>query len=428
MTRRAAHALVASALLAAIAPSRAAAGDLVLGFGTNVLYDDNVYGLSSDEVDDFSLQFVPKVRYTERAGRATFDIRYDPVYEYFFDEEVLRGWGHSARAEAEWTPSPTTRVTFEDDLARYQNARLLTTADANGTPIEAGARDPLLRNVARIGVVHDVSAISRISLSADVGIWDFAESSRFDQQSYGGQLALTRLLREGLRFGASAGVSHAVFDDAPGRASADATYYSVAAVLEWQASDRLSFDASVGPAYVDQRKETVRPPTGTIPIAPVPEIDPGSSWTVFASANARWQLERGQLSLGYERSEDFGSALGFSAVTDTVALRGNYQLLKTLTLDAAVLWERRKGETEFVVFTPVVANLVLPLLLVSDEEVESVSASLSLTYLIRPTTKLAFTSEWRSQDARVSTLSRFRDVERLRVGLWFTQQFSAIRW
>jgi hypothetical protein len=428
MTRRPGSALAAFALLAASAPSPATAGDLVLGFGTNLLYDDNVYGRSSDEIDDFTLQFIPKVRYIDKAGRATFDVRYDPTYEYFFDESGLRGWGHSARAVAEWTPSPTTRVSFEDDLARYKGSRLLTTTDGTGTPIETAAQDPLLRNVAQLGVVHDISAITRMSVTAHAGVWEFEDDRRVDQQNYGVDLAFTRLVREGLRFGGSVSVTHAMYDDVAGRSSADTTYYSLALVAEWQASDRLSFDVSVGPAYVDSRSERVRPPPGAVVLGAIPDVDPGSSTTAFAAITARWALARGELSLGYERGEDFGSALGFSAVTDTIAARGRYEILKNLSLDGALLWERRKGDIEFVVFIPVIANLVVPQLIEGDEEIDSITASASLTYLIRPTTKLALTCSWRTQDERRSFVSDFRDVERLQVGLWFTQQFSAIRW
>jgi len=428
---RPARSLRSAALLAALAASGVAgpatARDLVFGIGTNTIYDDNVYGRSTNEIDDFSLQFVPKVRYIDRTGTFGADIRYDPTYEYFIDEEPLRGWNHSARAVLDWSPSAATTVSFEDDLARYQNARLLTTTDSTGTPVEGRSSNPLFRNVASLSVRHDLSSVSRLTASAHYGIWDYSDSSLYDQDSYGGQLEWLHTVRQDVQAGASVSISHTAFDDVPGRANADTTYYSAAAVVEWKPMDRLSLAASAGPAFVDAKQQDPEPPPGSILLAPIPEVDADQSVTAFASASVSYELERGELSFSYDRKDDFGSGLAFSAVTDSVTARGRYKILENLTADLSALWEGRKGHAQYVAFATVVPGFVVPLLIEGDQEMDSISASFLVTYLITETTKLAASTSWRSQRDRSEVPSGYGDLDRLQVAIWVTYQFSAIR-
>jgi hypothetical protein len=431
---RPARTLRTAALLAALAASgvaaRALAGDLVFGVGTNTLYDDNVYGSSTNEVGDFSLQFVPKARYIDRSGTLGLDIRYDPTYEYFIDEDPLRGWNHSARAVLDWSPNAATTVSFEDDLARYQNARLLTTTDSSGTPVEGGSSDPLLRNVGSLSVRHDLSSTSRFSASARYGIWDYSDSSFYDQDNYGVELELLHTIRQEVQAGASVSVSHSAFKDAPGRANADTTYYSAAGVIEWKPTDRVSLAASVGPAFVDAKPQAAEPPPGSILLGPIPNVEAGQSVTAFVSASVSYEIERGELSLSYDRQDDFGSGLSFSAVTDSVTARGRYDILENLTADLSVLWEGRKGHAQYVVFIPSITTpgSLQPVLIEGDQELNSVSASFLVTYLITETTKLAASTAWRSQRDHSEVPSGYGDLDRLQVGIWVTYQFAAIRW
>jgi hypothetical protein len=427
-----ARSLRSAVLIAALAASgvavRAAAGDLVFGIGANTLYDDNVYGTTTNEIDDFSLQFVPKVRFLERSGTFSADVRYDPTYEYFINESPLRGWNHSARAVLDWSPTATTTISFEDDLARYQNARLLTTTDASGTPVEGGNRDPLLRNVGTLTVRHDLSSTSRLTGSAHYGLWDYSDSSFWDQDNYGGELELLHTIRQDVQAGASVSVSHSAFKDAPGRANADTTYYSAAGVIEWKPTDRLSLNAAVGPAFVDSQPQAAEPPPGTIVLGTIPQVDAGQSVTAFASASVSWEVERGKLSLSYDRQDDFGSGLAFSAVTDTVTASGHYDILRNLSTDLTVLWEGRQGHAQYVAFPSVAPGFVVPVLIEGDQQLNSVSASFLVTYLFTETTKLAWSTAWRSQRDHSEVPSGYGDLDRLQLGIWLTYQFSAIRW
>ncbi len=418
----------AVSLLAACVAAPVAAGDLVFGVGANTLYDDNVYGTSADEVGDFALQFVPKVRFLESTGSFSADVRYDPIYEYFVDESELRGWDHTARAAFDYRPSADTTISLEDDLQRYRGARLLTTPDGGGTPIELSARDELLRNVAQLSVEHAFSAVQKLSVSAYHALWDFTESSRTDQWNSGVALEYLQTLRPAFRLGGSLSISHARFEDEPGRSSADTTYYSGALVLEWQPTDRLNASLAAGPAYVDTRAEETDPPPGVVVIGPIPEVGSDSSFTTFASASLAWEIERGELSFSYERRDDIEGALGFSAVTDTVSLRARYELIRNLTGELSLIWEGRDGEVEYVAFQTILPGFVLPVVVAGDTTLDSLSASLSATYYFTETTKLAGWVTWRSQDDRSEVPSGYSDLDRTQVFIGVTHQFAAIRW
>lgn len=417
----------ASALAAALA-APVAAGDLVFGVGANTLYDDNVYGLSANEIGDFSLQFVPKVRFIERTGSLGVDVRYDPYYEYFVDESDLSGWDHTARAAFDYRPSGDTTITLEDDFQRYRGARMLTTPDGAGTPIEFSAQDELLRNVAQLSVEHAFSAVKTLTVSAYHGLWDFTEGDRTDQWNSGVQVQYLQTFRPMFRLGASLSVSHARFEDEPGRASADTTYYSGALVFEWQPTDRLTASLAAGPAYVDTSEEQTDPPPGVVVIGTIPDVGADSSVTTFASASLAWEIERGELSFSYERRDDLQGALGFSAVTDTVALRGRYQLVRNLDAELALIWEGRDGELEYVAFQTIAPGFVVPVLVAGDTVLDSLSARLTATYYITETTKLGGWVNWRTQDDRSEVPSGYGDVDRTQIFIGITHQFAAIRW
>jgi hypothetical protein len=420
--------LLATQVAAACAALPAAAGDLIFGIGTNAVYDDNVFGISSDEIDDFTIQVVPKVRYLDRLRTLAIDVRYDPTYEYFVDESGLRGWNHYARAAFEWHPSPTTSVSLEDDFFRYRSTRLLADPTAGTTPLERGSRDPFNRNIGRLALTHAFSPRSNVSLSAYHVLWDFTQANRIDQESYGGSAQYLHTVAKNVQMGAELSFSRAEFQDEPGRATADTNYYSATAVIEWEPIDRLVLHAAAGPAYVDGRKEEPEPPPGVTLLGPIPAIDPGSDVTAFANVSATWELERGALSLAYQRRDDIGGGIGFSAVSNAVTAHARYDITRKWLVEANVVWEGRDARSQLVSFVELVPSSVLPVLIEGDQRLDSVTAALSTTYRIRENTKVFASARWRSQDDDSEIPSGFGDVDRLTVLLGITHQFAAIRW
>lgn len=420
--------LLLAAFAAFAVASAARSSDLIFGLGATTLFDDNVYGTTARARSDLTIQVVPKVRYIDRLGSFGADVRYDPTYEYFVDEDPLRGWNHSARAAFDWKPAPTTSVTLEDDFLNYRSARLLTGTDSSGTQVESGGQDPFTRNLAQLTLQHMATPTGRITASVYHVLWEFDQQNRADQQNYGGQLEYLHTIRRELQLGGSLSISRTDFDEALAQRGVDSNYYNASFVLEWQPSDRFSLTMAAGPAYVDEKPQPLEPPPGAILLGPIPEVDSGSNVTVFANSEIAWQLDRGELSFSYSRRDDFGSGIAFSSVTDSVTGRARYEFLRRLSGDLALVWEGRKNQTEFVVFQPIFPPFYLPVLIAGNQRVDSFSASATLSYLIRENTKLSAWTAWRSQDDSSEIPSGYGDLERFQFLVGVTHQFAAIRW
>jgi hypothetical protein len=427
MSRARAHRSLLAASAALALAGAANASDLIFGFGLHTVYDDNVYGTTTGERDDFTLQVVPKIRFIDRIGELTADVRYDPTYEYFVDEEPLRGWNHSARAAFEWAPAPDTTVELSDDFWRYKSPRLLTGTDAGGTPVERGGREEFTRNLAQLTAQHMLTETGRLSASLYHVLWKFDERNRADQQNYGVALEYLHTLRPELMLGGSFSFSRTDFDEVQSQRGVDTNYYNGSLVLEWEPMDRFTVRLSAGPAWADEKPQPLEPPPGAILIAPVPEVESGNSVTVFADGEIEWELDRGRLSFSYLRRDDYGSGATFNSITDTVAARGSYEFLRRLSGDVALIWEGRKNDTEFVLFQPVLPPFYAPVLVSGKQRVDSFSARASLTYLIRENTKLSAWTAWRSQDDDSEIPSGYSDVDRFQFVLGVTHQFAAIR-
>ncbi len=479
--------LRALALAAGLMARAAGAADVELGGQADFVYDDNVLGREHDKISDGELLIAPTAEINERFGSAEARLWVKPTYEYFLDEESLRGWNYDATGALTWNIDPTTTLSLEDTFRRYRNFRLLTTGvDPGGTGTELGARDRFTQNLVRLSALHRPSPASQLSLSASYALWDFSEASRVDQENFSGTVQYLHAVTRALSLGGDASFTRAEFDRSLARAAAHSDYYNASALLVYEPTPGYSVRASVGPTLVrSPRGEASRLidvpgfvtssgfrvgipgqcptlPTGEViadfddpacmvvvpfffaPLFPLDAVVPirepfpdRNSWTYFADISAKREWERGTLELAYRRDEGTTSSVGFSSVADTVEARGSYRLTRRLTLSASALWEDRKASDELDYLwvlepAPAFSSLLVPVELIpvtgvfAKERVKSVTTYLSAQYQVGRRARVGAWVSWRDQTATEG--SAFNDAERLRVWLGVSYELEPFRW
>ena len=382
-------ALVTLSLLAA----QARAGDVVLGGKTEVWFDDNVYGTSSAEVSDFTLDIAPTLKVSERWETLEGSLFLKPTYELFIDEQNLRGFNYDANGTLEWTPSARTTISLSDTFARYRSLR-----GFGGQQAVLAGRDPYTRNVVQLAASHRTSPRGTLQLSASHGLFGFSRQTRPDQQSSMGALQYSHMISERTRLGGLASFSRQAFEFANGSES-HTDYYNASFTLNFVPAETFVFRASAGPTFVQQPAQAIAPLSflranlirrdgaggplvgivGSCPLLPSGEpfdgpgclfvafpfpnflrlLDPipqigalpvadRGSWTYFADIALEKEWENTSVEFAYQRDQGSSSAIGYSTVSDTVRLQTRYEFLRTLSITVSLSWENREQSQQLV--------------------------------------------------------------------------------
>ncbi len=460
-------ALVAFSLLAA----QARAGDVVLGGKTEVWFDDNVYGTSSGEISDFTLDIAPTLEVSERWETLEGSLFLKPTYELFIDEQNLRGFNYDASGSLEWTPSARTTFSLSDTFARYRSLR-----GFGGQQAVLAGRDPYTRNSVQLAASHRTSPKGTLQLSASHSLFGFSRAARPDQQSTSGALQYSHMINERTRLGGVASFARQAFDFSNGSES-HTDYYNASFTLNFVPAETFLFRASTGPTFVRQparhfvRGNLMRADGAGLPLVgivgscpllpngdpfdgpgclfqpfpfpnllrlqdPIPQRGADSgSWTYFADVALEKEWEQLSVEFAYRRDQGSTSAVGFSTLSDTLELRTRYEFLRTFSITASVSWEnRQQADSQLLTVLgtiPSVGNLV-PIATVASpfggppESVESFSASVGGLYQLSERTNLSATIAWTDQDA--TRLSGFGDMGRFYCVLGLNFAFEPLRW
>ncbi len=380
-------ALAALPLLAA----QARAGDVVLGAKTEVWFDDNVYGSSSGEISDFTLDIAPTLEVSERWKTLKGSLFVKPTYELYFDEQNLRGFNYDANGALEWTPSATTTFSLSDTFGRYRNLRGFNPAVGSQPAVLAG-RESFTRNVVQLVASHRPSARGTLQLSASHGLFDFTRGTRPDQQNSSGALQYSYMVTERARLGGVASFARQSFDYASGLES-HTDYVNASFTLNFVPVETFLFRASAGPTLVRQpgqpqalpnfvranviRRDGAGNPlvgvVGSCPLLPNGDsfdgpgclfvgfpfpnflrlLDPvpligtlpvadRNNWTYFADVALEKEWEHSSVEFSYRRDQGSSSAIGYSTIADTLELRTRYDFFRVFSITAWLSWENRQ--------------------------------------------------------------------------------------
>ncbi len=379
--------LLGIALLAGFAdPVRA--GDLIVGAETDMRFDDNVFGSSSNEVSDGYWTIAPTFELTERWKTVEGRLNLWPTYELYFDEEALRGINYDANGSLEWKPTERTTVGFSDIFRRNRTVSAFNDAGA-----VTGRRERFNRNTAEFSVAHRTSPRGTLYLNGSHALWEFDTTRRVDQQSGAAALRYDWLVNERARLGGSVQFSRQKLEPEASRSN-HTDYFNASFTGSYVPAESFLFRASVGPTLVRQPGASSRFPSavfrgnvqrfngagvplvgivGTCPQLPGGEVfdgpgcvfvpwslDPAflrlgtaipvvssvptperNSWTYFADVELSKEWENARLTGAYRRDQGSSSALGFTSISDSVSLSASWRPLQRLSLYVTTAWEDR---------------------------------------------------------------------------------------
>jgi hypothetical protein len=404
--------LVATLVLLGL-PSAALAVELDSGISTEGYWTDNAYSQSVGEVDDFSLRVSPWGEVLDRDGDFTWGFRYSPSYEYWLDEDDIRGFDHDVGARIGWRVTPRTTLRLAERYQQYHSLARFNEQQPPGQDIVvAGRRVEYTTNAVNAGVEHWLGPRDLLVFNTSFTHQDFSEEGQFDRDFYGTSLIYRHRWSERATIGAVASWSRQSVELlATDQEERETDYYNVSALFLYVLSPTLTFEASAGPALIQSNVQDFAAPAsfmvdafprrrgaagaqflldadtcprnndnirflsaqcqiitpalngtqlGTVSgqvsvpfVGSVPGADDATT-TYFADVALikDWERWRGELS--YTRSED--RSTGFGAVSDIFYGSLRWQVARRLSAKVIASYEIREQSTENVFFVPLLEN------------------------------------------------------------------------
>jgi hypothetical protein len=396
-------------------PAAALAAEFDSGVSSEGYWTDNVYSQSVEEVDDFSVRVSPWGEVVDRDGDLTWALRYGPSYEYWLDEDDVRGFDHDVSGRVGFRVTPRTTLRLGD---RYQRFHSLSRFNEQAAPGEdvvvAGRRVEYTTNSVNAGVDHWFDPRNLLVFNTSYTNQKFSEEGQLDRDFYGSSLIYRHRWSERATLGAAASWSRQSVDTLTGDEERETVYYNDSALFLYAISPTLTFEASAGPTLIQSNATDFTAPPGgfnnlpefprrgtgggvqflldadTCPrnsagirfVSPQcqiisPALGPGqvptvsgeldgvpligsvpgaddSTTTYFADVALikEWERLRGELS--YTRSED--RSTGFGAVSDIFYGSLRWQAARRVTAKFILSYEIREQSTENVFFVPLVEN------------------------------------------------------------------------
>ncbi|MCP5056926.1 MAG: hypothetical protein GY937_09415 [bacterium] len=284
--------MILAGALAAM-PGPVLAGEATFGIDSFLVRDNNVFRVNKDAVagqeGDWSVRVTPRVRVEEPRGDLTWSFEYAPAYEYFLENNSLRGWDHDLQSEVTWQATKRTGVTFSNHFRRYGlESRFNDTTDVAAGDDPTGSttqnRERLRRNQVNLSLFHNLTRRNRLTLNAGYQTFDRSEENASDQVTYSASIQHFYTWRPSTSIGPSFSWTRQVQKPAfSNRTETDFLNLSLRVLHRFDPT--LVLDVSVGPAMVlSQEQETVAAPllAGAVPgsslldIRTCPTLDDGT--------------------------------------------------------------------------------------------------------------------------------------------------------
>lgn len=402
-------------------PLAAVATDINSGLRSDMNWTDNVYSQSEGELDDFSGRIAPWAEVADPDGNFTWGLRYAPTYEYYVDEDGLRGFDHDIEGRLGWRVAPQTTVRLAERFRRFHSVSRFNEQAAPGEDVVAvGERVRYKNNFVSGSLEHLFGPRDVVTVSAYHNYQDFAGATQPQRDFLGTGLVYQHSWDARTILGARASWSRQTLSDWETLAGEDVDdrstdYFNVSGVFRREISRSLFFELSAGPAYIlSDVDDFVLPPAGvrlnfpvlrlggqprlvdadtcprnkagerilstqcgvfsppltegqaavlqlnrvSVPITgTVPDAD-DSTLTYFADVSLVKEWERLSAELTYERRESQSS--GFGAVSDIFYGALRWQVTRRLSAKWLTSYEIREQATDSIVFVTTVSNQAPP--------------------------------------------------------------------
>jgi hypothetical protein len=250
-------------------PAHAGSENFDYGVSTQGGWSSNVYGsgddatitsegrlVELDEVDDFSMRVSPWGRVSDPDGNVTWEVQYKPSYEYYLQEDDIRGFDHEAGGQVFWRLSPRTSLSVYDAFRQYRS--LLRFNENAALPTEAavlrGTREEVTGNLASVTLRHVLTPLDELSLTGQYLVRDYEQAS--DVDTFTAIASWRHSLDSRTSVGLRGSWSQQSFARQVGGDSVT-NYYNVSGTLEHRFSRTLRFEFYAGPAWIDADAEMV---------------------------------------------------------------------------------------------------------------------------------------------------------------------------
>ncbi len=246
--------LVTMSLIAGLAFG-AQAEELELSVKGETIYDDNLFGTSANEQDDLSFRLSPRAQVRDREGGLTWNVYYEPSFEYYLDQSSLRGFDHDVGGQVNWRVDAKTRVFASDRFRRFANRRRfndssdVTAGESSFGGEEVTERDRFINNVGQLGVVRNLTARDQVTVSGFHSFFDFSRPDRSDRDFYGAEGRYFHSLSPRTDVGAKLRWSRQVFKPQDAMRT-DTDYVNLGGTFVYRWDPTLTFNVEAGPTLV----------------------------------------------------------------------------------------------------------------------------------------------------------------------------------
>jgi hypothetical protein len=249
----------------------------VLQFGVEAegLWTDNVFGTFVNEVDDTSGRLAPWFDVEKRDGRVRWGLRYEPAYEYYVDQDGLRGFDHDVVGHFEYHFSRGTKLRITDRFARYRSlSRFNDTSDPGGEINVVGFRQRFKRNRLTGELSHQLGPSEMLRLTVGYNFTEFSNENNADRDVLRTAVSYSRNLSERTVVGSNLAWTQQTFQR-PSFDERSTDFYNLSAFVSHQFDRSLQLNLSAGPTYIASESQAVS-------VRDADEMTPGTQIGVVA--------------------------------------------------------------------------------------------------------------------------------------------------
>jgi len=361
------HPLPAILLLAL--PAAASAVELNASVEAGLKYDDNVFNEEDHTNSDLASTLTPNLSLLQQFSRGQARLSYSAALEHYYLQQDIRenavDVNHFGSFGSSYALTPRTAFTLTDRIESTLNHEFNFERDALSQDPDAGGIDEDVQgrttlNELSAELEHQFTRRFSSGLSGNHQLYRSEDPDQLDSQAFGANWSLDYQVDKDHVVGLDTGSSIQLFErflnangngtlspvDDVGLPRSRTLVAQTQATWTWRVLPETSLSASVGPAWIQTRRESclcARAGGGFFLL----EDSKESRLTVFASAAVSQRLgENFRGRLGYQRSTSAASGSGGSSVRDSVNGSLNWQVGPRLSTSLLASWVLRQSATD----------------------------------------------------------------------------------
>jgi hypothetical protein len=243
-------------VLAVFAAGTARAAELVPAISSEIGYDSNNEGRTSNEDGSARVRTTPEISLRETVGRLAFDANLRVAYDNALDfTDADDYFDQFANLGVVWTISSRTELSLSNQFARIENIDRTVAVDSfalEEVPDNEDRRTRNIRNRSVLSLSHRLTSRWTAFFSGDYLLRTFRTENRPDRTALSGTTSLSYALnaRTSVNFGARA--IYDSYEQSTRRRGSRARYYQAFTGLQYLIAPDLRMSVQGGPVWVDQ--------------------------------------------------------------------------------------------------------------------------------------------------------------------------------